>query len=147
MNDRPSPDGNDQDRELLEGDDPGLNIAVLQRRREYVLIIVAAFLIVVVSIFAALRLLRTPEPTSVELASLARTAVRERFPGGHVLQFSDLGEMSILKISDAVYEVKGRVVAIARDGKRPYPYVFTCSLQLTQWDGWQPSEVSLTQLY
>jgi hypothetical protein len=147
MNDRPTPERDDQDHELLERDDPGLDIDVLQRRREYVLIVVAALLIVGVSIFAALRLLHTPEPTSAELATLARTAVRERFPGEHVLQFSGLGEMTIIKISDAAYEVKGRVVAISRDGKRPYPYVFTCSIQLTQWDGWQPGELSLTQLY
>ena len=147
MNGRPAPDRDEQDRELLEAEDPGLNIAVLRQRREFVFLTIAALLVVGVSFFAALRLLRTPQPTSAELVGLARAAVRDRFPGEHVLQFSDLSELIILQVSDTVYEVKGRVDAITRDGREAYHYVFVCSLQLTQWDGWQLGHLSLTQLY
>jgi hypothetical protein len=147
MSSRANPDRDDEDRELAEDIEPGLDLAVLRRRREVLLLVVAAVAILGLSIFAAVRLLRTPRPSTAELSTLTRDAVRERFPYGHVLQFSATEEMTFHQTSDSAYEVKGRVVAISQDGQTHVSYVFTCSLELTQYDGWRAGRVSLTPLY
>ena len=40
-------------------------------------------------------------PSTAELSTLTRDAVRERFPNGHVLQFSAIDEMTFHQQSDS----------------------------------------------
>ena len=91
-----------RNRELADEIEPGLDPAVLRRRREVQL---------------------WSRPSNAEPSTLTRDAVRERFPNGHVLQFSAIDEMTFHQQSDSTSEVKGRVVAISQDGQQ---HVSTC---------------------
>jgi hypothetical protein len=145
MNDRPSPDGNDQDRELLEGDDPGLNIAVLRRRREWGLTIAAVLVVIAVSVYIAYRVTRPAPVVRAELETLAKQAVRRALPG-RVLQFAGPEEMTFSAQGDTGYEVKGGVLAITTQGTTE-SYLFTCNLERVPNGSWRWSKLEVNPLY
>jgi hypothetical protein len=143
MTDRPSPERDDDDLEISD-DEAGLDLEVLRRRREWVLTILALLLVLGVSVFTALRLLRTPPVSQNELAFTARQAVKDALPGLAV-QFGGVEELTIQRLGDN-YEIKGTALAITPDGK-DLTYLFTCQLERAEDGKWRPAKTILNPMY
>jgi hypothetical protein len=145
MTDPPAPERDDDDLEIPDDDDAGLDLEVLRRRRDWVLTILALLLVLGVSIFTAYRLLRTPAVSQSELAVSARQAVKDALPG-RVVQFGGTEELTIQPIGDSSYEVKGNALAITPEGIS-LSYLFTCNMERAPDGKWRPTKVQLNPLF
>jgi hypothetical protein len=145
MIDPPAPERDEDELEIPDDDDAGLDLAVLRRRREWVLTILALLLVLGASVFTALRFLRTPPVSQSELAVLTRQAVKDALPG-RVVQVGGPEELTIERRGDMNYEIKGSALAITPQGMT-LNYTFTCMLERGPDGKWRPLSVQLDPLY
>jgi len=136
------------DQEIDHDDDPGLDIDVLRRRREFVLTFLALFLIVIAAIFTGHKLLSSPKINPGDLTAIARQAVREQMPAGHAVHFGGTqGGDEKMEIAERrageSFELSGRVMAIRPDGLHEF-YLFKCWVERAQNSRWRPSKVEIT---
>jgi hypothetical protein len=134
----------DNDFEVHE-DDPGLDIAVLRRRRELLFTVLALTLILLTTYITATKSLIKPPPGSAELATTARMAIQDAMKGV-VLAMGASEDLTIRQVTESLYTVSGQFSAIDPQGKSTY-FTFTCSVQQGQNGHWRPARLVLNPLF
>jgi hypothetical protein len=130
-----------QDAVSIE-DDPGLDIAVLQRRREKVLV-VGAVAILIGTVLGILYLLRPAPVSRKEVIAVAQDAVRRTICEGRTCQFSEPLETSVEIQPDGNYVVAADLIVLTPAGASR-SYRFTCVLyRLQDGSGWMSAKTEL----
>jgi hypothetical protein len=124
-------------------DDPGLDLDLLQRRRDRLLTVVAVAVILVLSVTTAYLLFRPKPVDERALISAAHQSVREALGLGLVYQFSVRSETLIEPVEEESYRVSGEVAAV-NPGGRSTGYAFDCTLKQRPDGTWAPVKLKLT---
>ena len=135
--------------EPLDEIDPGLDIGLLQRRRDRTLAILAVGLLAVVMAGTAFWVLRSRVPGADELRAIAQDAVRhtvqDQAGPNLVCRFGEDSETHIERIAEDAYDVSAEVAAIGPDG-RVKRFAYVCTVKHGPDGGWQPVKVTLTPM-
>ena len=139
------PNGDDDVLDRVQGDDdPGLNIDLLRRRRELVLMSLALVLVLGITGYAAFRFTFVPKPATSELTAIAQATVKEAFPD-KVAQFDAPVPSDVVFISDDLYQVSGQALVLTRQGASQ-AYLFVCALKRSSDGKWRPAKLDLNPL-
>jgi hypothetical protein len=123
--------------------DPGLDIEVLQRRRERTLAVLAVTLILIAGGLTAYFVMRAKPVPAGELISAAQQATREALGIGLLYEFSGPSETRIEKASDGSYVVQAEVTAVTPQGQGK-KYSMECAVTRRPDGTWGPAKLTLT---
>jgi hypothetical protein len=141
----PEREENELEHDELEAeldDDPGLDLAVLRRRRELVLTFFTLALIIAVAAFTAYRIFQGPPDTPEAVRAAAEQAIRNYLGRKMKIQFSAPNETYIESIREGVREVAGSVVAVTEAGQASY-YRYRC-IVMEDEGHWEPEKLYIT---
>ncbi len=140
-------------REDSQGDslenDPGLDIALLQRRRDRTLTTLAVGLLLAVMAGTAYWVMRSHAPDAEELRGIAQEAVKRTVQdqlGPNLLcRFGEASETRVERTAEDAYDVSAEVSAVGLDG-RGKRFSYLCSVKRSPEGNWEAVKVTLTPM-
>jgi hypothetical protein len=141
----PATPGEPDENIEFEAQDPGLDPAVLRRRRDLVLTILAGLVSLSVAVFSAQKFIRARPRAEADILLVVQNAVKRDMGPAVSIQFAPESR-KVTTVGAGLYQVSGMFVAVGRQGSSRY-FAFDCSVQDTAQGVLQATSVNITPLF